>query len=774
MVYQKNYVKSLVGTNIKPKVPQLTIKNPLKKTLYVNAIELTPNVYFSKKGKVTIKINGDYILREDVAGSYANYKLFQVPLNHQELLHQKKIEIEVWNGIDSDQVQLTCNVLLTEERNSVNQSGIPLSQKELNELISDGVSVDTKETIDAINNASKILGKIESMESKNLQLIRTAIDGIEVTADNTDVIAELKEIVQSVKDGAFSSTDIVTEIDKLVKQSARLKSDSLGVTHAKNIMKKDSLSLPHRGRDRISQTILDVLYKLSDGFDIDEIDNALSILINNRGSLSGYGGETNDALLNVIANLQHLKVTNTVQVVSELTKVKTGISELDTTEKEKLGKIIDGITSLKTSEENKLDAVKLAIEGLKDGFDSAELKTAIDTVKKAIDGIEVTADNADVITALTTVQGAIEDLPNTMPDPTAVKDSERGVIFPHKIYHNEIHTQLIDMAGNRNAIVTMSGSHVDVPVIIPHDFAVDPTPPGFTLIHKMGAHVPGVLTPTTRGRVRFRETTEFGTLLLPDGTDNTKRTHAWTSDYILLDCKYSRRKSLRFFFDSGYPKIMTFSKNVTILDTYTRTREIIYVSQHTGVIQYRHGPKVGRYNENIIKSVRLAYTSEIIIEESNFSDFRQSTFLEKFIPIKGDNGKAIISNARYLRFKVITKVAVSSISTLKTSNGSYRHAVESNVVVAYDKSYARVHQITDTLAVGGQAKLSFQVLDANNEWREFIGSDEIGTIVSGKSVVREFGEANGNHILPSSQTLLRALLEVRGGIQTGVSFILVS
>ena len=75
---------------------------------------------------------------------------------------------------------------------------------------------------------------------------------------------------------------------------------------------------------------------------------------------------------------------------------------------------------------------------------------------------------------------------------------------------------------------------------------------------------------------------------------------------------------------------------------------------------------------------------------------------------------------------------------------------------------------------GGSAKFSIQIKDASNNWQTLILSKEFGTITYGQQVLREIGESVSNHVLPSSQSLLRAVLEIEGGIETSVSIIKVA
>ena len=116
MTFKEPLVK-LIETNAikKPRKAQFIVKNPLRAKMFVIAIQLTFDAYFSVKGVIMIKINDNIILAPKTAGSYGNLTSFPITLKDEELPDQKKVEIFVWNGIDSDVVTVSINIQLSED-----------------------------------------------------------------------------------------------------------------------------------------------------------------------------------------------------------------------------------------------------------------------------------------------------------------------------------------------------------------------------------------------------------------------------------------------------------------------------------------------------------------------------------------------------------------------------------------------------------------------------------------------------------------------------------
>lgn len=132
----------VIDTNAtkKPNSPQFKFTNPLKKNIFINSIQLSFDSYFSEKGSILIKINDNVILNK-IAGSFKRMHNFTVPMKNQEFLKQKKIEIYVWNGIDSNFVSVGYDIQISEDPNAPVSNNSPLSEIQRNNSISDSLEI---------------------------------------------------------------------------------------------------------------------------------------------------------------------------------------------------------------------------------------------------------------------------------------------------------------------------------------------------------------------------------------------------------------------------------------------------------------------------------------------------------------------------------------------------------------------------------------------------------------------------------------------------------
>ena len=141
MSYQESFVE-VIETNEtkKPNSPQITIRNPLKKTIFVNSIQLSFDAYFSEKGVIIVKINNNIILNQKPAGSYRRIHNFPIPMKNQEFLQQQKIEVYAWNGSgDTDFVNVGIDIQISEDPDLQIGNDTPLSETLRNQQISESL-----------------------------------------------------------------------------------------------------------------------------------------------------------------------------------------------------------------------------------------------------------------------------------------------------------------------------------------------------------------------------------------------------------------------------------------------------------------------------------------------------------------------------------------------------------------------------------------------------------------------------------------------------------
>jgi len=139
MTFQKSYIKSAMSNeNKKPHIPQIKIENPLKTDIYVNAINLVADIYFSLKGRCEVVINGDpKFMPKDNA--FRLRKEVLIPLENQILQKGKSIEIYIWNtNEDTDLVELSVQILLSENIGNITLSGQAVDDSTMLQGISGG------------------------------------------------------------------------------------------------------------------------------------------------------------------------------------------------------------------------------------------------------------------------------------------------------------------------------------------------------------------------------------------------------------------------------------------------------------------------------------------------------------------------------------------------------------------------------------------------------------------------------------------------------------
>ena len=301
MVFQKNYIESLVGT-AKPDTPQFLLKNPQKKQLWVNSIELTPDSFFARKGKIVIKINGDFILAESEVGTFQSYKLFHVPLDKQELFKQKKIEIFVWNGIDDDEVQISANVLISEEFSNIPLAGVPTDTETLNRDISDSyIDRPIQFLSDTLSGKlDSVKSSVDSEKTDLLVKLQALINSLPDSPANADIIAKLAGVISSVDS---EKTDLLVKLQSLI-ESLPASPDNVGIrTKLQNIVNfisntntltlvallgkiQSAINASGAGAYRTAlNSIKTDLEGLKNGFDIDELTDTIDTMQNNIATI---------------------------------------------------------------------------------------------------------------------------------------------------------------------------------------------------------------------------------------------------------------------------------------------------------------------------------------------------------------------------------------------------------------------------------------------------------------------------------------------------------
>ena len=747
MVFQKNYIESLVGTS-KPDTPQFLLKNPQKKQLWVNSIELTPNSFFAKKGKIVIKINGDFILPESEVGAFQSYKLFHVPLDKQELFKQKKIEIFVWNGIDDDEVQISVNVLVSEEFSNISLAGIPTDSETLNRDVSDDyvdnstlflsdiLSLkldDVKSSVDSenVDLQAKIQSLINSLpDSPANDDIKEKLDLIKSSVDTTDsdITTKLQAVINALPDSP-ANADIITKLQTIVNSVD-------DVTDSVNDISFNSDTIPHiilqiEGfeADTAYATIhnsltlvKNALVGLRDGFDIDELADTITTLNSNRATIRNFDSDFGEVIDNLYLFL--VQASNS----PELRKSTTGALFSNRIYRD------ETVHNLLNMKGNKHLILTLS-------------------------GSNVNPPSALTETFTPTLPASIAYLLRGTSDATATYQSSVG------------HSNFVNSNNYR----------------------------------------PSNRTALTRQYIQIDYIRTLRDVVRSNGTALSTQTLVNYNDKIIvIDGLTSSLKVVTFSYDvhsllGSFEHLLSLLLANSIVRTSTRTK-----TGSTPVggwqLDYTFSPwsAYTPVTSGIHELVKLAlhYNIEYHIEGSDTLNFAVVDNLGTLPDSSGE--KTVTTTRRYIRIRrriVPTALTYQSLGNVEPTNYIGYTVNASPIGVGSSFNFDFKHNFTydslpttnssplnyevhsdpitldnliDSQTQGGTSYLSFEIKDNFGLWHEYISATTIGSITQGFRKTIPFGEAVSNILLPSSQNSFRASLKTVGSLKTGVSVIRVA
>ncbi|MCJ8305661.1 MAG: hypothetical protein HRU07_01265 [Nitrosopumilus sp.] len=137
MTFQEQFLESAKSDSRKKSKTQIKIKNPLEKDIFVNAISLVADVYFSLKGRCEIKINNNVEFTPK-DNAFKLRKEILIPLENQILKQNGSIDISIWNPVDDDVVELSALVIISEHSGNVTISGQAVDDSTMLKGISGG------------------------------------------------------------------------------------------------------------------------------------------------------------------------------------------------------------------------------------------------------------------------------------------------------------------------------------------------------------------------------------------------------------------------------------------------------------------------------------------------------------------------------------------------------------------------------------------------------------------------------------------------------------
>ena len=141
MTFSKSILKKINTSDTKrPNSPQITIKNPLKIDTIVNGIELILSAEFSKKGELLILINDVPVFNENDSNQFVGYAKYPIPLGKM-LKNSSDIKIFAWNGTDSNSLEMSMNLSISETPEVFNSQAVPLGKDVFNRVISESITI---------------------------------------------------------------------------------------------------------------------------------------------------------------------------------------------------------------------------------------------------------------------------------------------------------------------------------------------------------------------------------------------------------------------------------------------------------------------------------------------------------------------------------------------------------------------------------------------------------------------------------------------------------
>jgi len=131
-----------VSNSSKPDRPSLTITNPEDKIQFVNLIEIIPSPEFTRKGKMIILMNGITIFNNtNDTDTFLNLATKPITINNKELKRGSsgKVEFFVWNGTDSNSLDVNVNVKITNDINDNTGFSNAIAIETVNRLVSKNI-----------------------------------------------------------------------------------------------------------------------------------------------------------------------------------------------------------------------------------------------------------------------------------------------------------------------------------------------------------------------------------------------------------------------------------------------------------------------------------------------------------------------------------------------------------------------------------------------------------------------------------------------------------
>ena len=335
------------------------------------------------------------------------------------------------------------------------------------------------------------------------------------------------------------------------------------------------------------------------------------------------------------------------------------------------------------------------------------------------------------LAAANDVNARFKALNETLPVPGA---RDPAVLFPQKVYVDEDHARLIDLAGNRSMIITMSASTVPSVARLNGPTMNLPNPADASV----GANIPLSFTGHTSRRQQGHR---YITITSATMADNLAPPAYW------------------YFYDTngteGQDKTIRFTPPF-------RTRAI------NNEYGYR-APGTSQYN--VYQVDAWAQWLYVVWGSSSPTDFSGAT--RRPTTKSHHTYTAAGVSERYVGIAAFRHIYIERYFRYQTPTVAIFTPLPDGIIRLPGSRLPLPGDFdapVNVLATGGSASVRFEVKGPEGAWSELIPAR---AIARGETTVAQIGPATGQ-VLPSSQQLFRARMDVEGAVETSVSIILAS
>ena len=368
-------------------------------------------------------------------------------------------------------------------------------------------------------------------------------------------------------------------------------------------------------------------------------------------------------------------------------------------------------------------------------------------------------------------------------------------IFPYKIYRNEVKYFPINTKGRANMLLTMASSGILPPEIIENDFAITLIPtldfqctvnpnniPDVTSAtttstetsNRSGTSVIDYTLTTTQRYTITKYESLFDSLLYGDGsTFDMPIISPWVDEYVIIDGKNNSAKQIRLNFMNSVFSYLNYVRFAVLKESYvnysrSKTDRLWYsIYGGSGARSLGSYSSWTSYTSASYQYPYVTQNFQIKILVDACDDVTFASDIEVLSTITTNGLKTYNTTKRYIRFRrEITPTAPIPYS----SSSDRGYGLLQTIPYYNPSSPISLTNMIDLLSHGGTAKLHFELKGVNDQWFIILDSSQLNSITQGDSKLIQYGIAG----IPPSQSRFRAVLEVIGSLQTGVTLDLVA